>query len=623
MILVDNITFLKSRFPQIWEKIKVKEEQSISTSLRIESTKTGVLTLAVETEKGWGYVHSKYDPISEAERFIGQLKDVESGKYTQVFFYGIGLGYHVEEFQKKYPDMPYVIYEPNLDILHRLFSSKLLTELLNNQLTHMYTQSEENEVGENLQHFVNHLKGEVLFVVHPSYERLFTEQTKRFVALFRDTIFNKRMYIHAGLEFAKRTAINSMKNLPKSMQNPNILHQKHDFGGKPAILVAAGPSLDFEYENLRYIKENGLAYIFSVGSAINSLIEKGIYPDAACSYDGSPENQIVFRKVVERGIDQIPLIYGSLVGYETVQNYPGNLLHFLIKRDFFAGLVLKRDDEEKLESVESVKTISTITLQLLYKLGFSPIILVGQNFSYLSDKWYAEGIDHAGALTDKQKESAITVLDVEGNQVYTNKGFNSMRMEMEHIISALPGIQVINTTKGGAHIGGTIYQPLETVIREQLTTKGVVNHKWITRMDCGYDHQYVVKKIEELKQELDKLGRVFATFHEIISEMNQFISTLNQNQLQKLFVRFDKAFDKMQDNKFYLYVIQPMNMLKFELLMKTIEEIRTYKDVISKAKRIAQEFSSYLEACEEDIKLIEPIYTEMQQSVKEIATNVS
>jgi len=37
------------------------------------------------------------------------------------------------------------------------------------------------------------------------------------------------------------------------------------FKDKPAILVSAGPSLDYEIENLRYIKENGLAYISQSG----------------------------------------------------------------------------------------------------------------------------------------------------------------------------------------------------------------------------------------------------------------------------------------------------------------------------------------------------------------------
>lgn len=72
------------------------------------------------------------------------------------------------------------------------------------------------------------------------------------------------------------------------------------FEGKPAIIVAAGPSLSEEFEHLKFIKENGLAYIFSVGSAINALIEHGIYPDAACTYDPKERNQNVIRIIKDR-----------------------------------------------------------------------------------------------------------------------------------------------------------------------------------------------------------------------------------------------------------------------------------------------------------------------------------
>ena len=54
---------------------------------------------------------------------------------------------------------------------------------------------------------------------------------------------------------------------------PNILMEKKgEFKKKPAIIVAAGRSLNEEIENIRHVIDNGLSYIFSVGSAINTLI---------------------------------------------------------------------------------------------------------------------------------------------------------------------------------------------------------------------------------------------------------------------------------------------------------------------------------------------------------------
>ena len=145
---------------------------------------------------------------------------------------------------------------------------------------------------------------------------------------------NKRSGIRTDYAFQERWILNSMKNFKEVLSTPNILlEKKGQFKDKPAILVAAGPSLNEEIENIRYIKDNGLAYIFSVGSAINTLIYHDIYPDAACTYDPTVNNQKVFEKTKERGIKEIPMIFGSSVGYETLVDYPGNKYHMITSQD--------------------------------------------------------------------------------------------------------------------------------------------------------------------------------------------------------------------------------------------------------------------------------------------------
>src|SRR5690606_9070724 len=131
---------------------------------------------------------------------------------------------------------------------------------------------------------------------------------------------NRKSSIATDVSFQKRWTINSIKNFPIVLKTPNVLQDfdKNVFKDKPAIIVAAGPSLNEEFANLKYIKDNGLAYIFSVGSDINALIEHGIYPDAACTYDPKERNQHVIKIIKDRNIKEIPLILGSSVGYETL-----------------------------------------------------------------------------------------------------------------------------------------------------------------------------------------------------------------------------------------------------------------------------------------------------------------
>lgn len=621
MILIDNFTFLKKKYPEIWQKVNEKQENLDSENIRVETAKNGLPTLIVQTESGANYLHSKYDPIVEAEKIIAPYQNIGSDKH--VVFYGVGLGYHIEAFVQQHPNISFSIYEPNFTIFNQYVSHKSVSKIASDKLKNIYVGIEADVLTTNLRHFVDRLKSEVIVIVLPTYERIFSEQTKYFIEEFRDKVFLRRATISANLSFAKRLTVNSIKNMPTVIRTPNLLHEKpSELKGKPAILVSAGPSLDVEIENLRYIKENGLAYIFSVGTSINTLIENGIEPDAAFTYDGSVENQMVFEKVIERDIKSIPLVFGSIVGHELIPRYPGELLNFLVARDYLAPLYLKREDGDRIDFVDSSKSIAIITLQLLYKLGCNPVVLVGQNLAYLGDSWYSKKITYIGKVDEKQMKEAIVVKDVEGKDVYTNRGLDMFRKEMEHYVKLYTDLEVINTTKGGAHIEGTTYVPLEKVIVEKLSEQNIVSKDWICKHEVKYDLTYFQEKANWINELQTKLDNVYRTFDLLLADMEFALKRRNAKELERLFNKFDKAFDKMQANHFFVLLIQSMNATEFEFLMNTFKELRFSKDAFEKAERVTKEFRSYLDNCRTDIENVKDLLADMHKEIKEYATCV-
>jgi hypothetical protein len=616
MISIENITRIKKRFPKAWETVKESGEQLYHDKVRIESAKSGLPTLKVSNESGWGYLHSKYDPVAEAERIIENQTGIGANKH--VFFYGVGLGYHVEAFVKKFPDVSFSIYEPKVEIFNQYLSVKSFENIDTKFLETVYVVNDPNENKSNLTHFVRSVDKEVLIIVLPSYERVFSEEVKLFTAQFLDTVFLQKMTIQASLDFSKLMTVNSIINLPKVSETANILHIKNKeqiFGGKPAILVAAGPSLDDEIENIRQIKENELAYVFSVGSAINSLLKHGIYPDAAFTYDGSRENKQVFSKIIDEKIPGIPLVYGSTVGFETIQDYPGQMLHFLVSRDPITPYYLSRRDGIANEMIHGYKTISTITLEVLYKLGFNPIVMVGQNFAYGKVRGYASGIDYVGEITDSQLKNSIKIKDVEGNDVLTNPGWKTMKSEMEEVLQSFYNVEVINTTKHGANIEGARYIPLEQVMKEKLTEARIVTDEWLKPEWEEYDYELMHKRMDDISTSIEDLQKIFKTFQDILSEMEQSVKRMNFKQLEKCYIKFDKAFDRLQSNKFYRLFIQPMNGIKFELLMRMFGEVRFETNTTMKANRVMKEFQSYLDCCNDDIQVVVPLLRTMHDQI--------
>jgi hypothetical protein len=615
-MLIDNINALKTHFPLAWKKMKNEQERNLH-EVRLEQARTGDWTASILTDTGWTYLHSKYNPIQEAERFISSLVDIEN---RHIFFYGVGLGYHIDLLMNKYPNMTFTIYEPNPVIFQKCMELFPLEKWSpSKRLKDVMVETTPGDLVEFLKQFTHYLDKEVSIVIWPSYERIFAEKTKAFVEKFREVVYEKRDYLMTGMLFVKRMAINGFRNLPVILNTPNLLHGHGGmFNNKPAIIVSAGPSLNDEYDNLRYIKKNGLAYIFSVGSAVNSLISEGIHPDAAFTYDGTVMNEKVFQKIKNENITDIPLVFGSTVGYETIQNYPGQMANFLVIRDYIIDLFLRRSDNQPFKYIERYSSIATITLQILHELGCSPIILVGQNFAYRGDQSYARGIEYIDPqLGEKRRENALVVKDVYGNETLSSRGHIKMRKEMEELIQTFQHAEIINTTKGGAHIDGTTFIPLEQVISDKLRERQVVESEWShsLKTEYEYDLHHFRKMAHRMLASHDELHRIIQRFSQLFEEMEGYLSSRNLPQLEICFTKFDRWFDRLQQNAFNIEIIQKMNYLEFNMILKMFEEVRFHHDVTEKAKRVINEFGNYLNNCRRDMVIVKTLLQEMYEEV--------
>ncbi|WMM24203.1 DUF115 domain-containing protein [Tissierella sp. MB52-C2] len=613
MILIDNINILKVIYPNTWNKVKGLED-SIENNLVIdEDTKQGYKTLYVEKEGKKLYLHSKYNPIKEAEAIIEEYNEV--GKNSTVIFYGVGLGYHIDLFLERYPDVNYYIYEPIPELLYKYLSYKSIKKLPSHRLKDIALGVDEDDIRNFISQFIDKSSKDIIQVFLNSHINIFQNEYERFLELFKEIIVEKKDSIGVEVNFQKRWIINSMKNFGSILSTPNILiDQKGQLKGKPALLVAAGPSLNEEIENIRYIKGNGLAYIFSVGSAIRTLLHHNIYPDAVCTYDPKPTNHWIYKVIKDREIEEIAMIFGSSVGYETLTGYHGDKYHMITSQDTVSSYYLKNKDNTNMNIVFDAPSIAVVTIQLLYELGISPIILVGQNLAYRGEKTYSEGINYRKDLTEEQKSQAISVKDVYGHDISTNEGFNSMRQQIEHYIKMLPNIEVINTTKGGANIEGAKFIELEEVITADLKEK-VVNNGWLAGNNTSYDKDYLKLQSNKMDREYSKVLKINKEYRDILNRIEKVVNNRNFPQAEKLYFELDKKLRKIENNDYYKTFILPMNRVEYKILTNSIDNLNEECNPIEKGKRIVEKFRNFIDICAEDIEVIEPIYEEMKENI--------
>ncbi|QGH34055.1 DUF115 domain-containing protein [Gracilibacillus salitolerans] len=606
-MLINNRNLLRTKNRLLLEQLN-QPSTIADEKIVIEPSKVGIPTLKLNVEGKWKYIHSKYDPNKEARRTFEQFE--LSNDTEHVIIFGVGLGYHIQLFIEAFPSITFTLYEPDLDILAYCLNNYSFEK--NNRINTIVHDKTElyNELAKLTDLHGNSIKVLAL----PSYMQVFKAELDDLYEKMIDILKNKKNHLITNVSFQKQWTINAIKNFSKVLKTPNIFKDVNNllFAGKPAIIVAAGPSLNEEFDNLRYIKENGLAYIFSVGSSINSLIDEGIYPDAACTYDPKEQNQIVFKKLKDKEIDNIPLIFGSTVGHETIEDYPGQLLHMITSQDTVATELLSGLKNHKI--VLDAASIAVVTFQLLVTLGFGKIILVGQNLAFQNKSMYATGIDyHSNFNIDN--EELIKVEDVEGNQIFTNQTFNYMRKQLERYTTKVTDQIVYNTTVGGANIKGTTYRRLIDIISADLT-KSEVEPNWF-RYNSNYDLDYSITKIQALKKKKKDLIKLL---NDAKNKINQIESTLivNADQIEARFQKFDKVFGKIKKNKFYLTFISPMIRVQLEKLAEISRQIKLAKDYQVKTNLVSEHFGNIIVEIESALTFISEELEKLEISIKEV-----
>ncbi|MCM3124126.1 MULTISPECIES: 6-hydroxymethylpterin diphosphokinase MptE-like protein [unclassified Mesobacillus] len=615
MILIENRNFLRKNNPALLEKISNIEESGKESLVTVEAGKNNAKTIKVNVDGKIQYIHSKYDPETEAKRLVDKLGGME--KYNQVLFFGIGLGYQIDEFLKKYPSMKFSFYEPNLEVFLQYLSHRKLTDLPVKQIQSIFVSASEEQIRHGINILDDSIGSSTYIFTLPLYESIYSNELKILMDAFKERLKDKRSNIATNVSFQQRWSINSIKNFPTVLQTPNILHDidKSFFKGKPVILVAAGPSLSDEFENLRYIKENGLAYIFSVGSAINALIEHGIFPDAACSYDPGINNQMVIKKIKDLEISNIPLVFGSSVGYETLYDYPGKLVHMITSQDTITPFLL--DTTQDIDIVLDAPSIAVVTFQMLTKLGCNLIILAGQNLSYKNNLRYAKGIkyDHVGnELTYEETKDLIRVKSVDGNDVFADQTFVLMRKQLEMYINNSKEVEVINTTQGGAHIEGTTFMDLLEVISSKLQKKDIVSADWCESYN-SYNNDYVKKQLDTMASSMGRFEKDLKTAVKDLKEINFFLQQNNISKLEQKFAKFDKEFGNIQQNLFFQSFIGPMVRIQNKLLSEESKSVRYEINPLKKGKKVVYLFGSFLAECESCYQVVVPLFKELQDEI--------
>lgn len=387
-------------------------------------------------------LHSAYYPEEACEKYIENNKNIYINK-KNIVVYGIALGYHIEELLNRVGnDTKIYVFDVDKEIYSIGDKYGTYKRFINDSRVHLYIGA-SNEFFSNLKLRLQEV--EDILIYTPSLKVLSEEY------LNIKTIFTNFKIAKAGInEFKYMMKENYKANLNQPHLTMKDFYNTHNFNEESIIITAAGPSLDENIEQLKIIQNK--KKIFSVGSALRTLINNGIKPYMICIID---PQEIVYNQI--KGLEDldIPLCFLGTASRWAVSRYNGP------KYMFYNN---KNDSDDII--INTGKTVAIPTINIAIKGGAKEIILVGQDLAFINNK------SHTDSINESYKDFNITnevkceknslykkVQGVKGEILYTKSEYLNFKHFIELEIENNPQVSFINCSSG-AKIKGTLWKKL-------------------------------------------------------------------------------------------------------------------------------------------------------------------
>jgi hypothetical protein len=469
-----NLTALR-KHPHLVKVVERMAGSPLPDGYHLETSRSGHPTLSVVLPNGKVIAfHSRFDPKTEAARQV----DAALQGQSHVLLFGLGLGYTLEEILSRLPrpglDHQVMIVEPDPLVFHAALLSRDCRALLQDSRVDWWVGQTPDQVGDNWTATLDWTALENLAVVEhaPTITRFagyFEDLKEKIRYLCQRSKGNLVTMMHTGVDFHA----NNFANLHALATYPGVGRLFNRFAQVPAIVVAAGPSLERNIHLLAEIRDRFL--IIATDTSLRQLVAHGIRPHLVCAADPSYENSLDFVGVenetgVILAIEPMthPDILHSFTGPKMVMTFGSGL----------ASLV--EPHREPLGKLLSWGSIATTAFDMARQFGCDPIVFIGLDLSFQDGRLYARGsysddlfYDRVHPLTSLEHETidyiaerGVFRIPVDSGEVlFTDRNMNLYRGWFEDQFQKTRQT-VINATEGGVVSRFVKCQPLEQVIRE-------------------------------------------------------------------------------------------------------------------------------------------------------------
>jgi len=482
MVYQKNLIFLKNNFFDIFEAIeqfsndleigKIKEKYSLEL-------KDGYFDILNLKNNGFYYAKNTYQDAEDRAQFVDfsnqssydllrkqgdsqylampygledilpivefinktvDLNNLTFQKIMKFIYMGVGLGYHIQEIEKKIDSYTTLIIEPELEIFRlSLFTTDYSIFEKGNKKLFLSIGDDKNERNKVLGLFYNYHGYMNYNIKHYSLLQNLDYINKEIVEFLKNNYAGLFPYTLV-IQNVKRT-VSFMRDLDRFLVVRDI--KKEDiFKNKKVLIVSAGPSLDGYIENIKKYQDKFV--IVCVDVIVRKLEKHNILPDIIFSIDPSPLCADYLTTEDPSYLRNSAIVLLSQQHDKTMEILKERNLNY-----YFSQFALINKEIGYLGSVSNVGTFS---FQTMIHLGAKELYLIGNDACFNQETGERYSSDSSFSLTEelsvkKVSDSVISnedIMEVKGNlvdKVNTNRSLMEFKYSYDTSIAALSGYE--------------------------------------------------------------------------------------------------------------------------------------------------------------------------------------
>ena len=361
-----NREVLAKRFPALLARL---EAAARPAGLQIFDARSG----EPAARSGDALLCSQYEPRVEGAALAGTVAAEGLMHYAVL---GLGMAYHVEAlFESASPESLILVVESDPGLARAVLEARDLSRLLASPRVHLFASPDPADLFEFLEPHLVFLFMGLKRLQHPPSLRRAPEAFAALEKALMDFVQYGQTSMVTATTIAYSTKQNLCMNLADYAFSRGVEALRDAWKGRPAVVIAAGPSLGRQLPQLKAVK--GKALLIAVGTALKPCLKAGVVPDFTATLDYSRLSAKYLEGVED--YPPVPLVTDPKGNWQAVAAYPGPK-YFIDNPylDILTGRLLGADRGQ----LDTGGTVAHLSYSLARHLGADPVIFVGLDLAY-------------------------------------------------------------------------------------------------------------------------------------------------------------------------------------------------------------------------------------------------